>query len=73
MQWDPDYQPRLRPVEALPLPGVNDGGIGLRDQSGLSDAVLTLSAGIHTIDIDYRAVELTAKIRRARLEIHPVP
>lgn len=43
MQWDPTYQPRLRPVEALPLPEGNGDSIGLRDRSGLSDAVLTLS------------------------------
>ena len=35
--------------------------------------VRALSAGVHNIDIDFRAVEETAKVRRARLEIHAVP
>ena len=33
----------------------------------------TFTAGVHTIDIEYQAVTNTAKIRRARLEIYPVP
>jgi hypothetical protein len=35
--------------------------------------VVTLTSGVHNIDIDYRAVGNTAKIRRARLEIYAVP
>jgi hypothetical protein len=36
-------------------------------------AVQTLTAGVHTIDVDYRSTGVTAKIRRVRLEIYPVP
>ena len=35
--------------------------------------VRSLSAGVHNIDIDFKAVANTAKVRRARLEIHAVP
>ena len=35
--------------------------------------VQTLTAGVHTIDVDYRAGANTAKIQRVRLEIYPVP
>jgi len=44
MLWDPAFKPRLRPVEAFRLP---DGGgvtIGVRDRSGLSEVMLSLSA-----------------------------
>jgi hypothetical protein len=34
--------------------------------------IVTLTAGTHDIDIDYRAVGFTAKIRRARIEIFEV-
>ena len=36
-------------------------------------AVVTLTAGTHNIDIDYRALSNTAKIRRARLELFEAP
>jgi hypothetical protein len=35
-------------------------------------AVVALG-GVHDIDIEYRALSNTARIRRARLEIYPVP
>jgi hypothetical protein len=36
---------------------------------------VTLTAGVHDIDVDYRTDNggTTAKVRRARLEIYPVP
>ncbi len=43
MQWDGDLKPRLRPVEAFRIPGEDGAVIGLRDRSGLSDVVLSLS------------------------------
>lgn len=43
MLWDPSYKPRLRPVEAFDVPDPNDPQVGLRDRSGLSDVVVTLS------------------------------
>ncbi|MFQ5591265.1 MAG: AmmeMemoRadiSam system protein B [Phycisphaerae bacterium] len=45
MAIDPDLKPRLRPVEAFPMP--DNGGVGrriaLRDPSGISNAVITVS------------------------------
>jgi hypothetical protein len=35
--------------------------------------VVTLAAGVHTIDVDFRQVEDTALIRRVRLEVYSVP
>lgn len=42
--WDPTYCPCVRPLEAFHVPGNDDGRIGLRDPSGLSNVVLTLSS-----------------------------
>ena len=38
-------------------------------------AVQTLTAAVHTIDVEYHSADVadTAKIRRVRLEIYPVP
>lgn len=47
MNWDSNYKPRLRPLEAFRLPEPEDSNnnvVGLSDSSGLSDVVLTLSA-----------------------------
>jgi predicted class III extradiol MEMO1 family dioxygenase len=44
MLWDPTYKPRLRPVEAFPLHEGDGGTIGVRDRSGLSEVMLSLSA-----------------------------
>lgn len=44
MLWDPTYKPRLRPVEAFPLPEGDGVTIGVRDRSGLSEVMLSLSA-----------------------------
>ena len=43
MEWDPEYQPRVRPLEAFSLPDGGDAAIGVRDPGGLSDVVLALS------------------------------
>ena len=43
MLWDPSYRPRLRPVEAFDVPDQNGTQVGVRDRSGLSDVVVTLS------------------------------
>lgn len=43
MQWDPLFEPRLRPLEAFPLADDHGATVGLRDPSGLSDVVLALS------------------------------
>lgn len=44
MEADPTYKPRLRSVEAFPVPDGNGEMVGLRDPSGLSDVALTMSA-----------------------------
>jgi len=45
MDWDPEFKPRLRRLEGFPLPGQDGQKFGLRDPSGLSKAVMTLSPG----------------------------
>ncbi len=44
MLWDPTYKPWLRPVEAFRLPEGDGVTIGVRDRSGLSGVMLSLSA-----------------------------
>ena len=44
MQWDPDLRPRLRPLEAYLPPDSEDGAVGVRDPSGLSEMDLILPA-----------------------------
>ncbi len=41
--WEPDYKPRLRPVEAFGLSDDGEAQVGLRDRSGLSEVVLSIS------------------------------
>lgn len=49
MAIDVQFRPRLRPVEAFSLPG-EPGQIGIRDRSGLSEAMITVSpAALHLI------------------------
>jgi len=43
MIWNPTLQPKLRPIEPFRTPDMADGMIGLRDPSGISPAVLTVS------------------------------
>lgn len=43
MEFDPNYKPHLRPVEAFRVPAEHGCSVGLRDRSGLSEMVLTLS------------------------------
>lgn len=40
---EPTSKPRLRPIEAFRMPGDNEGDIGIRDRSGLSQIILTVS------------------------------
>ena len=42
MQWDPDFRPRLRPLEAYLPPDSEDGAVGVRDPGGLSEMDLIL-------------------------------
>ena len=35
--------------------------------------VVTLASGTHDIDLDYRALSSTARVRRARLQIYALP
>ncbi len=44
MSWDGDHKPRLRPVEAFRPSTLDEGMVALRDRSGLSDVVLSMSA-----------------------------
>jgi AmmeMemoRadiSam system protein B len=46
MAFDPDMRPKLRPIEAFPVPEAGPGMIGLRDPSGLSPAMLTVSDAV---------------------------
>jgi len=43
MLWDPTFKPRLRPVEAFRLPEGDGVTIGVRDRSGLSEVMVSLS------------------------------
>lgn len=43
MIWNPTLQPKLRPIEPFRTADMADGMIGLRDPSGISPAVLTVS------------------------------
>jgi len=43
MSWDPNYKPSLRPVEAFHWDGEDGDVVGLRDGTGLSEMVLTMS------------------------------
>lgn len=50
--WQPDYCPRLRPLEAFPLEGGDGRALGVRDPSGLSEVVLVLSpAALHVMSM----------------------
>ena len=42
MQWDPDFRPRLRPLEAYVPPDSEDGVVGVRDPTGVSEMDLIL-------------------------------
>lgn len=45
-------RPQLRPVEAFDVPGEGDGLIGLRDPSGLSQVILSMSpAALHVLSL----------------------
>lgn len=66
--WSPSDAPRLRAVEAFRIPGADDAPYGLRDRSGFSTAVLTLSAAalhlVSLIDGQRSLDELRAEFER---------
>ena len=43
MIWNPTLKPKLRPIEPFRTPDMAEGVIGLRDPSGISPVVLTIS------------------------------
>jgi len=43
MAWDSTFKPRLRPLEAFRLEDAGDLVVGVRDRTGLSDIVLSVS------------------------------
>jgi AmmeMemoRadiSam system protein B len=52
MEWDPDFKPRLRPLEAFAIPDGDGSRVGLRDPSGLSDLAISLSgAALHIMTL----------------------
>ena len=52
MNWDPGYKPKLRPVEAFRMDETEAGMVNLRDMTGLSQVVLTVSQGaLHVISL----------------------
>jgi AmmeMemoRadiSam system protein B len=80
MPWDPTYKPRLRPVEAFPLPEGDGITIGVRDRSGLSEVLLSLSApalqimammdGDHTCDDIRRQFQASFGLSLAEATLH---
>lgn len=69
MQWDESFKPTLRPVEAFRLEDDSEVGIGLRDRSRLSPAVLTISDGaLHVLsfmDGNHSCADLQRLIRES--------
>jgi len=52
MKWDPGYKPKLRPVEAFRMDETEAGMVNLRDMTGLSPVVLTVSQGaLHVMSL----------------------
>ncbi len=64
MLWDPGYKPRLRPLEAFRLPDDSGAPVGLRDRSGLSEVVLTLSDAALQIAAMMDGAQTCEEIRR---------
>ncbi|MEK7710772.1 MAG: AmmeMemoRadiSam system protein B [Planctomycetota bacterium] len=69
MLWDPSYKPRLRPVEAFRIQDADRATIGLRDRSGLSDVVLSMSApALHLLSLmdgEHTCDEIRSEFRAA--------
>jgi AmmeMemoRadiSam system protein B len=50
MEFDLQFKPRLRPLQAFALPGGDATAVALRDPTGLSESVITLSpAALHLL------------------------
>lgn len=76
MIWDPTFKPRLRPLEAFPLPNGQGPGIALCDRTGLSEVVLNLSeAALHVVvlmDGDNTCEEIRRKFTVSFGQVIPV-
>lgn len=79
MSWNPDYCPQLRAVEPFAVPGSERGGgsgelqVGLRDPSGLSDIVLTMSRPALGLLALMDGARSCAQIRHEFLQAHGQP
>ena len=67
MLWDPTFKPRLRVLEAFPIPADDGPQVGIRDQSALSDVMLAVSEPtLHLLgmmDGESTCEEICAKFR----------
>src|SRR3990172_9006159 len=80
MLWHPKFKPRLRPVEAFGLNEGDGAAIGVRDRSGLSEVMLSLSApalhimsmmdGDHTCDDIRRQFQASFGLSLAEGTLH---
>ncbi len=52
MNWSTDIRPRLRPVEVFQVPEGSSASFGLRDRSGISDVILSMSGpALHILSL----------------------
>ncbi|MBU0717516.1 MAG: AmmeMemoRadiSam system protein B [Planctomycetes bacterium] len=75
MAWDPEFRPQLRALEAIRVPPEHGCGVALRDPSGLSKTVLTLSDGAVALVTLMDGAHTCARIREelSALFGEPVP
>lgn len=79
MSWDPEYRPQLRAVEPFAVPSPESGGnpgellVGLRDPSGLSNVVLSMSRPALELLALMDGERTCAEIRQAFLQAHGQP
>jgi len=79
VSWDPDYRPQLRTIEPFAIPqreAEGDPGevlVGLRDPSGLSDVVLTMSHPALELLAMMDGQHSCAEIRQGFLQAHGQP
>jgi MEMO1 family protein len=79
VSWDPDYRPQLRAIEPFAIPPRDDEGdpgevlVGLRDPSGLSDVVLTMSRPALELLAMMDGQHSCAEIRQGFLQVHGQP
>lgn len=64
MAWSDEDRPKLRPVEAFRIPDSGGATIGLRDRSGLSHAMLSMSAPALQVLALMDGTNTCAQIRR---------